>query len=100
MAKNGSATATRRARTTKNKVSAPEPEPQKTEESAPRSEQFRISRVRALRGPNYWRLAPVIACDVTLGDLENVTSAALPGLCERLVQYLPTLRDHPCSRPG
>ena len=35
-----------------------------------------VSRIRALRGPNYWRLAPVIACDVRLGSLEEVSSAA------------------------
>src|SRR4051812_7901420 len=30
---------------------------------------LQVSRIRALRGPNYWRLAPVIACDVRLGSL-------------------------------
>ncbi|CAN5901120.1 cyanophycin synthetase [soil metagenome] len=61
-------------------------------------EDLRISKLRALRGPNFWRLAPVIACDMTLGSLENVTSAQLPGFSERLVGYLPSLFDHPCSR--
>src|SRR5215217_4051321 len=64
--------------------------------------QFRISGVRALRGPNYWRLAPVIACDVRLGDLASVQSSEIPGFNERLVRLLPTLREHPCTvgRPG
>ena len=57
-----------------------------------------VSRVRALPGPNYWRLAPVIACDVRLGALEAVTSAELPGFTERLLAALPTLHAHPCSR--
>ncbi|HEX2778158.1 MAG TPA: hypothetical protein VHM30_01590, partial [Gemmatimonadaceae bacterium] len=57
-----------------------------------------MSRLRALRGPNYWRLAPVIACDVRLGALEAVTSADVDGFVERLVAALPTLHDHPCSR--
>ena len=26
--------------------------------------ELRVTRLRALRGPNYWRLAPVIACDL------------------------------------
>ena len=59
--------------------------------------QFRISGVRALRGPNYWRLAPVIACDVRLGDLASVTSSEMPGFNERLLRLLPSLHEHPCT---
>src|SRR4051794_36204091 len=59
--------------------------------------EFRVSRIRALRGPNYWRLAPVIACDVRLGALEDVKSSDIPGFCDRLLQYLPSLEDHPCT---
>ena len=64
--------------------------------------ELRVTRLRALRGPNYWRLAPVIACDLRLGALESVTSAHVPGFTERLVAALPTLHDHPCTRgtPG
>ena len=63
---------------------------------------LRITRLRALRGPNFWRLAPVIACDVHLGALETLTSADIPGFAERLEAALPSLADHPCSRgePG
>jgi len=61
-------------------------------------DELRISRLRALRGPNFWRLAPVIACDVTLGALEDVPSTAIPGFNERLIALMPTLREHPCSR--
>ncbi|HET7234659.1 MAG TPA: cyanophycin synthetase [Longimicrobium sp.] len=61
-------------------------------------EDLRISRLRPLRGPNFWRLAPVIACDVTLGALEDVPTTRIPGFNERLVELLPTLREHPCSR--
>jgi cyanophycin synthetase len=59
---------------------------------------FRVTRLRALRGPNYWRLAPVIACDVRLGTLEDVRSSDVPGFADRLVAALPTLYEHPCSR--
>jgi cyanophycin synthetase len=62
------------------------------------AEQLRISRLRAVRGPNFWRLAPVIACDLTLGALEELSSADLPGFPERLISLIPTLRAHPCSR--
>ncbi|MFL5577517.1 MAG: cyanophycin synthetase [Gemmatimonadaceae bacterium] len=64
--------------------------------------ELRLTRLRALRGPNYWRLAPVIACDVRLGALEQVSSADIPGFTERLVGCLPSLAEHPCTRgePG
>ena len=64
--------------------------------------ELRIARLRALRGPNVWRLAPVIACDVAAGALEDVTTAAVDGFADRLVAALPSLADHPCSRgaPG
>jgi cyanophycin synthetase len=59
---------------------------------------LRVTRLRAVRGPNFWRLAPVIACDLTLGSLEDVPSTDIPGFNERLMSMMPTLRDHPCSR--
>jgi cyanophycin synthetase len=64
--------------------------------------QLEITRLRALRGPNYWRLAPVIACDVRLGELEHVTTADVCGFTDRLLDLLPSLSEHPCSRekPG
>jgi cyanophycin synthetase len=67
-----------------------------------RPDDLRATRIRALRGPNYWRLAPVIACDVALGTLEHVSSADLPGFSERLTSLLPSLLEHECSRgaPG
>ena len=63
-----------------------------------RPDDLRVTRIRALRGPNYWRLAPVIACDVALGGLEHVTSADLPDFIERLTRLLPSLHEHECSR--
>lgn len=62
------------------------------------TDELRITRLRAVRGPNFWRLAPVIACDLTLGELEETTSNDIPGFNERLLALVPTLRDHPCSR--
>jgi len=59
--------------------------------------ELRVTRLRALRGPNYWRLAPVIACDVRLGALESVNSADVPGFNDRLLAALPTLGEHPCT---
>lgn len=59
---------------------------------------FAVTRIRALRGPNFWRLAPVIACDVCLGTLENVSTAEIPCFTDRLVAALPSLAEHPCTR--
>ena len=66
------------------------------------ADELQVSRIRALRGPNYWRLAPVIACDVQLGSLEHVTSADVNGFFERLTDAIPTLAEHCCTRqePG
>src|SRR3954464_13977288 len=61
-------------------------------------DELKITRLRPLRGPNFWRLAPVIACDVRLGALENISSADIPGFAARLQVALPTLREHPCTR--
>jgi cyanophycin synthetase len=65
-------------------------------------EEMRVTRLRALRGPNFWRLAPVIACDMALGRLEHVATDTIPGFVERLLARLPTLEEHTCSRgtPG
>src|SRR5689334_3614730 len=60
--------------------------------------ELKVSRVRPLRGPNYWRLAPVIACDVRLGALEGRSTDELPGFNDRLLALLPTLHEHPCTR--
>ncbi|HZE07160.1 MAG TPA: cyanophycin synthetase [Gemmatimonadaceae bacterium] len=62
------------------------------------AEQLQVSRIRALRGPNYWRLAPVIACDVQLGSLEQVSSVDIPGFYERLTEAIPSLAEHHCTR--
>src|SRR5438270_344051 len=58
---------------------------------------LRVTRVRALRGPNYWRLAPVVACDLALGALDHVTTAELNGFADRLIAALPSLEEHKCS---
>jgi cyanophycin synthetase len=57
-----------------------------------------VRRIRPVRGPNVWSLEPVIACDVTGGALDQLTSADLPGFVERLLDAMPSLASHPCSR--
>jgi len=64
--------------------------------------ELEVTRIRALRGPNYWRLAPVIACDIRLGALEQVTSNEIPRMNQRLLEAIPSLNLHKCTRgrPG
>lgn len=64
--------------------------------------ELEVSRIRALRGPNYWRLAPVIACDIRLRNLEYVTSTQIPRLTQRLIDAMPSLQLHRCNKgkPG
>lgn len=61
-------------------------------------EALQITSLRAMRGPNFFRLAPVIVCDLTLGPLRDVSSADLYDFNDRLLTALPSLREHPCSR--
>lgn len=64
------------------------------------AQELQVSRIRALRGPNYWRLAPVIACDVRLGSLEQLSSGDIPNFNDLLLAAIPTLHEHPCTRGG
>ena len=50
-----------------------------------------VANIRAMRGPNYWRLAPVIACDVRLGPFDIAPTTAFPGFMTRLLAQLPSL---------
>ena len=63
-------------------------------------DEIKVTRLRALRGPNFWRLAPVIAFDLRLGSLDRVKSSEIPEFYERLTALVPTLADHPCTRGG
>src|SRR4051794_26299973 len=56
---------------------------------------LRVARIRALRGPNYWRLSPVIGCDVQLGSLEEASTIDIPEFIQRLTTALPSIVDRP-----
>lgn len=57
-----------------------------------------ILNIRALNGPNYWRLAPVILCDINLGSLKDFSSVDTPSFTTNLLRELPSLSEHPCTR--
>jgi len=56
-----------------------------------------LSRVRYLRGPNVWTFRSAMEVWLDLGPLEDHPSHTIPGLNDRLLQWLPSLRDHHCG---
>ncbi len=56
-----------------------------------------LLRVTHLRGPNIWTYRPVIEAVVDIGALEALPSNLIPGLYERLVEWLPGLVVHRCG---
>lgn len=58
-----------------------------------------IKRINYLRGPNIWTYFPTIEALVDIGELEDCPSDTVPGMYERLTDWLPSLIEHRCS-PG
>lgn len=58
-----------------------------------------IKSTTYLRGPNIWTYCAIIEALVDIGDLEDSPSNTVPGLYERLTDWLPSLIEHRCS-PG
>src|SRR3954451_9076147 len=61
-----------------------------------------IRQTTVYRGPNVWARMPVIRMVVDLGELEERPTSDIPGFADRLLELLPTLEEHGCSRgvPG
>ena len=61
---------------------------------------MKILEVRALRGPNYWsnRRHYLIVMKVDLEEMEHYPSNKINGFTERLVNLIPSLYEHRCSR--
>ncbi|TDD22538.1 cyanophycin synthetase [Kribbella turkmenica] len=62
------------------------------------SPDLKIIETRVYRGPNVWSYEPAIHLVVDLGSLENFPSNAIPGFSEQLLELLPRLDQHHCSR--
>ena len=60
---------------------------------------MRILEHRALRGPNYYSPHQTMLMVLDLEELEHRPSDKIPGLTDRLLEWLPGLREHRCS-PG
>ncbi|HEY1016572.1 MAG TPA: cyanophycin synthetase [Herpetosiphonaceae bacterium] len=63
---------------------------------------MKIRETRVYRGPNYWLYKPAINMTVDLEELEDYPTDKLPGFSDRLLELIPTLDDHHCSKgaPG
>ena len=61
-----------------------------------------IRKTTIYRGPNVWSRVPSVCLLLDLGELEHRPSDRIPGFTDRLLDLIPTLRDHGCSygRPG
>ncbi|BAZ46046.1 cyanophycin synthetase [Chondrocystis sp. NIES-4102] len=61
---------------------------------------MRILKTQTLRGPNYWsiRRSKLIAILLDLEELTEKPSNEIPGFYDGLIQVLPSLIEHYCSR--
>jgi len=57
-----------------------------------------ILETRVYRGANVWSYDKAIHLVVDLGSLEEFPTNTLPGFTENILQLLPGLREHTCSR--
>jgi cyanophycin synthetase len=57
-----------------------------------------ILSTRVYRGPNIWSYEPAIHLVVDLGSLEEHPSNSIPGFVDGLMEALPGLARHSCSR--
>src|SRR4051794_13322676 len=57
-----------------------------------------IVETRVYRGPNIWSYERAIHLVVDLGSLEDFPTDSLPGFTDHLLEALPGLREHSCSR--
>ena len=66
--------------------------------TGPLSPDLTIVESRIYRGPNFWSYEQAIHLVVDLGVLEGYPSDTIPHFADRLVDLLPGLKRHHCSR--
>ena len=66
--------------------------------TGPLSPDLTIVESRVYRGPNDWSYEQAIHLVVDLGVLEGYPTDTIPGFTDRLVELLPGLKRHACSR--
>ncbi|HET7474429.1 MAG TPA: cyanophycin synthetase [Dermatophilaceae bacterium] len=66
--------------------------------TGPAAPELRIVESRVYRGPNVWSYEPAVHLVVDLGVLEGYPTDTLPGFADGLLELLPGLALHTCSR--
>ncbi len=59
---------------------------------------MKILETRVYRGPSYWEYAPHIRMVIDLQEYERKPTNKLPGFTDALLEQIPGLQDHTCSR--
>jgi cyanophycin synthetase len=58
---------------------------------------MKIVEIRALQGANFWSKKPVVRMLLDMENLDGVLTNQVPGFTDRLVQLIPSLKEHRCS---
>ena len=58
---------------------------------------MRIVEIRALQGANFWSKKPAVRMLLDMENLDGVLTNQVPGFTDRLVQLLPSLKEHRCT---
>src|SRR3954468_14767082 len=66
--------------------------------AGPAAPDLAILETRIYRGPNIWSYQPAIHLVVDLGSLEDYPTVSLPGFTQKLLEAVPGLGNHTCSR--
>ncbi|MFQ6172497.1 cyanophycin synthetase [Oryzobacter sp. R7] len=66
--------------------------------TGPAAPELRIVESRVYRGGNIWSYDPSVHLVVDLGVLEGYPTDTLPGFTDRLLELLPRLENHTCSK--
>jgi hypothetical protein len=59
--------------------------------------EIRLVALSSLRGANLWSRCPVTRIDLSVGAYDEISSAEVPRVTERLLAALPGLAEHRCS---
>ena len=69
-----------------------------TAATPPAKPDLQIVQTQVFRGPNYFSYDPAIRLVVDLGSLEHWPSNTIPGFNDTLLELLPGVGEHSCSR--
>ncbi|OWR32800.1 cyanophycin synthetase [Saccharibacillus sp. O23] len=59
---------------------------------------MKVNKIKYWTGPNLYSYKPTIWVELDIGELEYKPSHLIPGFVDKLLEVLPTLRTHTCSR--